>query len=339
MTAQNWTTATLRTIQALGGRATLQQVYERIDGFKDLNESHLIPTKWGGRPAFQHVIRSTSSHLRKTGKLRSGARGSYELTDEGRRALPSPELEVPDIPILRPAEAELESTDLKFKPDESDRRELVERQIRSRRGQQRFRDELRHRYGDRCIVNGSEVLAVLEAAHISPYRGDTDNHPDNGLLLRSDIHTLLDLNLLGIDPARSQLHFHPDVSIEYVGLDQRVIEWPSDHRPSIHTLRLRHEEFTRRLGHDALPTARRACRLAGRLSGTECAKEASPSGRTSGRIEVVDAGNCQQPENSWWHPVLRGHPGSSRIALRPSPSRLHDRLLPLPVSNGKARTG
>jgi putative restriction endonuclease len=41
---------------------------------------------------------------------------------------------------------------------------------------------------------------VLEAAHIKPYRGDGSDRVDNGLLLRSDIHTLFDLGQLYIEP-------------------------------------------------------------------------------------------------------------------------------------------
>jgi hypothetical protein len=94
-------------------------------------------------------------------------------------------------------------------PEGVDRRPLVERQIRERRGQRHFRDALRKRYGDRCLVTGCEVLAVLEAAHISPYRGEEDNHPENGLLLRSDVHTLFDLDLLGIEPEKLRVELHP----------------------------------------------------------------------------------------------------------------------------------
>jgi len=89
-----------------------------------------------------------------------------------------------------------------YSPQAGDRRQIVERQIRERRGQQHFRDALRKRYGDRCLVTGCEVLAVLEAAHIKPYRGEDDNHPGNGLLLRADIHTLFDLDLLGVEPVQ-----------------------------------------------------------------------------------------------------------------------------------------
>jgi predicted restriction endonuclease len=43
------------------------------------------------------------------------------------------------------------------------------------------------------------VEAVLEAAHIHPYRGAHTNDVTNGLLLRADLHTLFDLKLLWID--------------------------------------------------------------------------------------------------------------------------------------------
>ena len=98
---------------------------------------------------------------------------------------------------LPPEKGETPSDDV---PDKEDRRGLIWRQIKERRGQQSFRDALRKRYGDRCLVTGCRLLDVLEAAHIRPYRGENDNYVGNGLLLRADIHTLFDLNLLGIEP-------------------------------------------------------------------------------------------------------------------------------------------
>lgn len=76
------------------------------------------------------------------------------------------------------------------------RRTLAE--IAVRRGQGRFRTDLIAAY-KRCAVTGTATESVLEAAHISPYRGDASNDVRNGLLLRSDIHTLFDLFLLAID--------------------------------------------------------------------------------------------------------------------------------------------
>jgi predicted restriction endonuclease len=57
-------------------------------------------------------------------------------------------------------------------------------------------------------VSGCRIVDLLEAAHISPYRGEGDNHPENGLLLRTDLHTLFDLDLLGIDPTMLTIHLH-----------------------------------------------------------------------------------------------------------------------------------
>jgi len=79
-----------------------------------------------------------------------------------------------------------------------DARERVAASIVRRRGQQAFREALIKRYHGRCVVTGCDVVAVLEAAHIVPYLGVATNHPENGLLLRADIHTLFDLGLLAI---------------------------------------------------------------------------------------------------------------------------------------------
>jgi hypothetical protein len=113
-----------------------------------------------------------------------------------------------------------------YNPDVIDYRPLVERQIRERRGQREFRDALRQRYGDRCLVTGCKVLAVLEAAHITPYRGEQDNHPENGLLLRSDIHTLFDLDLLRIEPEELIVELSLEVSHEYGCLAGIALDCP-----------------------------------------------------------------------------------------------------------------
>ncbi|WP_210769191.1 HNH endonuclease [Occultella kanbiaonis] len=79
-----------------------------------------------------------------------------------------------------------------------DRRERTLAEIAIRRGQGKFRDSLLAAYDRRCAVTGCTTVAVLEAAHISPYRGAHTNAVANGLLLRADIHTLFDLNLLTV---------------------------------------------------------------------------------------------------------------------------------------------
>jgi hypothetical protein len=81
-----------------------------------------------------------------------------------------------------------------------DERERKFREIVTRRGQPDFRNRLISAYGGICPITDCDAVAALEAAHIVPYSGPTSNHVTNGLLLRADVHTLFDLDLIGIDP-------------------------------------------------------------------------------------------------------------------------------------------
>lgn len=87
-----------------------------------------------------------------------------------------------------------------FDPEnEEDARKKVLTSIAIRQGRPQFRDRLMRLYGGRCAISACAVKEVLEAAHISRYLGPQTNHPTNGLLLRSDLHTLFDHGLLAID--------------------------------------------------------------------------------------------------------------------------------------------
>jgi putative restriction endonuclease len=65
--------------------------------------------------------------------------------------------------------------------------------IRPRRGQGAFRLIVSDAYQKRCAVTGEKTFPVLEAAHIKPVSRGGDHRTENGLLLRSDLHTLFDL--------------------------------------------------------------------------------------------------------------------------------------------------
>jgi len=132
-------------------------------------------------------------------------------------------------------------------PQQLHRWPIVERQIRQRRGQREFRDALRQRYGDQCLVTGCRVLAVLEAAHITPCREESDNRPDNGLLLRSDIHTLFDLYLLGIEPMELRVELHTDLAKEYGALNGITLPCRGRQQPSTAALRQRYAIFRERV--------------------------------------------------------------------------------------------
>ena len=126
-----------------------------------------------------------------------------------------------------------------------DERSKVLRQIAERKGQAKFRNDLRRRYGGRCMVTGCELVEVLEAAHIAPYKGEKDNHVENGLLLRSDIHTLFDLDLLGIDPDKLIVRIKPEAAIgEYQKLNGSSLKLPvKGNGPSRESLLTRWKQY------------------------------------------------------------------------------------------------
>jgi putative restriction endonuclease len=74
--------------------------------------------------------------------------------------------------------------------------------ILPRLGQGLFRILVTDAYSRRCAITGERTLPVLEAAHIKPYSLVKRHELRNGLLMRSDLHTLFDEGYLTVDPKR-----------------------------------------------------------------------------------------------------------------------------------------
>ena len=64
--------------------------------------------------------------------------------------------------------------------------------ILPRLGQGSFRIVVTDAYERKCAITGEKVLPVLVASHIRPYADGGTHDPQNGILLRSDLHTLFD---------------------------------------------------------------------------------------------------------------------------------------------------
>jgi putative restriction endonuclease len=77
---------------------------------------------------------------------------------------------------------------------------FTEHWVRSRLGQGTFRSLVTDAYSRRCALTGEKILPVLEAAHIMPVTDGGKHRVDNGLLLRSDVHTLFDRGYVGVSP-------------------------------------------------------------------------------------------------------------------------------------------
>lgn len=117
-----------------------------------------------------------------------------------------------------------------FDPDGVvDERERILHDIVLRQGQPAFRKALLDAYDGRCTMTGCSVVQVLEAAHIYPYQGDETNNITNGLLLRSDIHILFDMNLITVHPETLQIHISPTlIASPYGELNKNKLREPID---------------------------------------------------------------------------------------------------------------
>jgi len=74
------------------------------------------------------------------------------------------------------------------------------RMTRSRLGQGAFRMLVTDKYERRCAMTREKALPVLQAAHIKPVTERGEHRIDNGLLLRSDVHTLFDRGYMTVSP-------------------------------------------------------------------------------------------------------------------------------------------
>lgn len=149
---------------------------------------------------------------------------------------------------LQSTDALLTSTaDNGIESADGDSRKEIFRQIRARRGQKKFRDMLLRRCNEKCQISGCGLVDVLEAAHINPYRFMEDNQPENGLLLRCDLHTLFDVDLIGIEPD-SLIVRVSDIAAKwgYAKYDGLTLECPQG-RPSKSALHVRWEYYCARL--------------------------------------------------------------------------------------------
>jgi putative restriction endonuclease len=116
--------------------------------------------------------------------------------------------------------------------------------VAPRLGQGSFRVLVTDAYERRCAVTGERVLPVLEAAHIRPYAAGGAHRVDNGLLLRSDLHTLFDRGYITVTPALQlevsrRIREDFENGRDYYALHGRDLRSPAhaEHRPG--------EEFVR----------------------------------------------------------------------------------------------
>jgi hypothetical protein len=148
--------------------------------------------------------------------------------------------------LLRITQKELREQHAFDAQDLRDARKRVVASIVRRQGQPAFRKKMLSAYQRKCAITGCDVVELLEAAHLIPYKGPKTNHVANGLLLRADLHTLLDLNLLAIHPKTKCLLVSEALKrSEYEQYKGKRIRVPkrAELRPSVDALKDRLRQF------------------------------------------------------------------------------------------------
>lgn len=133
----------------------------------------------------------------------------------------------------------------------------IQKSIQKRRGQKKFRDKLIEVYKGRCAITGCRVEEVLEAAHVIPYCLAKQNKPENGILLRADLHTLFDLHLIVINPQDKKIEVNKQLqeSVYYKNFNDKVLlaEQKNIYFPDEYYLEWRYQNYETYLKNSFYP--------------------------------------------------------------------------------------
>jgi hypothetical protein len=107
-----------------------------------------------------------------------------------------------------------------------------------------FRSALLNAYGRTCAISGCSIEACLEAAHLDRYADSGDNRITNGILLRADLHRLMDAGLLTFRWESSVLwpvideavcdNGYRTILVKPVNLPPSPSHWPSEESVRFH---------------------------------------------------------------------------------------------------------
>ncbi|BBH70257.1 hypothetical protein ACTI_69420 [Actinoplanes sp. OR16] len=171
---------------------------------------------------------SNGNYWRAHGKRRSGEIGNGEVANTIQAW------------VLEERATEIEDALLQFDQLPLDGRFRRQGMLTIRLGQREFRNRLLAAYARKCWVSDCTVERVLQAAHIEPHSG-SNNMTSNGILLRADLHNLLDADLLWIEPKPEgyYVRLSPELCGSYDDFKDKLLttpEIPSRDLPDVERL-------------------------------------------------------------------------------------------------------
>ncbi|MGW6449491.1 HNH endonuclease [Lentzea sp. NPDC055074] len=117
-----------------------------------------------------------------------------------------------------------------------------------RKGQKEFRNALLERYGLVCMITGLNPEQALHAAHLRAFAKHQRHVPEEGALLRADIHQLFDLGMIAVDPSNLTVVVDPRLKAYpgYRDLEGQALQVPTGKAPCLEALRDHHAQATSR---------------------------------------------------------------------------------------------
>lgn len=98
-----------------------------------------------------------------------------------------------------------------------------------------------------CAISGCRTEEALEAAHVVPVSQGGGYAPENGILLRRDLHRLFDLDLVAINPTGLAVAVSDQISADYKEYVGRKAKLPPKGGPKACRFNSRWERFQRTL--------------------------------------------------------------------------------------------
>jgi predicted restriction endonuclease len=167
-----------------------------------LSQVELLTPHYSHREAQPHPTDSEiMRYLRSMRLLRSYELNEDELSDLWSDVEKFQKAKADLLSMARPKTDQEKALDADRQAvDSGYERRFALQEVRTEQGA--FRASLMSLYKSRCVISGCSVVDVLQAAHIVPFSESVAyrNDVSNGLILRSDIHTLFDRFLISIRP-------------------------------------------------------------------------------------------------------------------------------------------
>ena len=182
----------ISTIKTAGGQADLKHIYKQVNTLSKANGVDYLEYYKDEKTYIAQVRRAICLHSSDSDIYKKNRPNLFKAPEEKGKGLWA-------LRDVKPNTKKSSYKDFGEAPNDNVN-DLYVFATKIRKGQPKFRNNLLKNYKCQCVISNCKTKEVLEAAHIVRHSVSGINHSSNGLLLRSDIHSLYDGNKIKINP-------------------------------------------------------------------------------------------------------------------------------------------